>query len=264
GATINRNEQFSGESHVDTSSRAPLTAAGDPNISGDWAGEEGVLTVPPSGGRGAIVPKHLRAAFASGKITLKQIRAQYPRSASPVYTQAGMDFAKAFKRRSVADNPRFQCKVTSIIFDWTFDWPINRIEQHMTTDGKKVIDLTYGSYSAKRRIWMGMDHPANLKPSRSGNSIGHWEGNTLVVDTVGFDAGLLVAPTPNSDKLHVVEHFTLDTSTPGWTLTHTWTATDPVYLAEPYKGSDISHLSTVPYQYFPCADLTYKKGGVIQ
>ena len=263
GTTINRNEQFSGTSDVDTSNRPLETASGDPNISGDWAVEEGVLTVPPGGGRGAIVPKHLREAFATGKITLQQIRAQYPRSPRPVYTPAGEAAAKAFKMRSQKDNPRFSCKVTSILFDWTFDWPINRILQHKTASGQKVIDITYGSYNAKRRIWVGMDaHPANLTPSRAGNSIGHWEGDTLVVDTIGFKPGVLVPPTRNSDKLHIIEHFTLNTK--DWSLTHTWTAMDPVYLAQPYKGSDINHLSEVPYQNFPCKDLTYAQGGTVQ
>ena len=165
--------------------------------------------------------------------------------------------------RSQKDNPRFSCKVTSILFDWTFDWPINRILQHKTASGQKVIDITYGSYNAKRRIWVGMDaHPANLTPSRAGNSIGHWEGDTLVVDTIGFKPGVLVPPTRNSDKLHIIEHFTLNTK--DWSLTHTWTAMDPVYLAQPYKGSDINHLSEVPYQNFPCKDLTYAQGGTVQ
>lgn len=260
GATINRNEQFSGDSHVDTSNRPLKTASGDPNISGDWAVEQLVLTIPPGGGHGALVPKHLRDAYASGKITLEQIRAEYPRRTKPVYTDAGQAAAKSFKMWSVKDNPRLSCKPTSIVFDWAFDWPVDRIMQHKTADGQKVIDITYGSYNSKRRIYMGMDHhPANLTPSLSGHSIGHWEGNTLVVDTVGFKPGVLNPPTLNSDKLHVVEHFTLDTK--DWSLKHTYTATDPVYLAKPYTGSDVSHLSAVPYQYFPCKELTYEFAG---
>lgn len=263
GSTINRNDQFASDSELDTSNRPAKTASGDPNISGDWAVEQLVLTVPPSGGKGALVPKHLREAYATGKITLDQIRAEYPRSPKPVYTDAGEAAAKSFKMRSAQDNPRFQCKTTSILFDWTFDWPINHIVQHKTANGKKVIDITYGSYNSKRRIWMGMDHhPANPKPSRAGHSIGHWDGNMLVVDTVGFKPGVLVPPTRNSDKLHIVEHFTVDTK--DWSLKHTYTAMDPVYLAKPYKGSDILHLSGTPYQAFPCKEMTYQQGGKVE
>lgn len=33
------------------------------------------------------------------------------------------------------------------------------------------------------------EHPSGIKPTRAGHSIGHWEGDTLVVDTVGFAPG---------------------------------------------------------------------------
>ena len=96
------------------------------------------------------------------------------------------------------------------LFDWTFDWPVNRITQ-ATVDGEKLIDIGYGLDSFSRRIHLGMEgHPAGLEPSNAGHSIGRWEGDTLVVDSVGFTAGVLVPPTRNSDKLHVVERFTLD------------------------------------------------------
>ena len=258
--TINRNEQFSSDQSLDTSHRALTTAAGDPNITGDWAVEQLVLTVPPNGGHGALVPKHLREAYASGKITLAQIRAEYPRPSRPVYTAAGEAAAKSFKMWSTKDNPRLSCKPTSILFDWGFDWPINHIVQHRTADGENVIDITYGSYSFTRRIHLDMDdHPANLTPTRSGHSIGHWEGNTLVVDTVGFKPGVLIPPTLNSDKLHVIERFTLDPTT--WSLKHQYTAEDAVYLAKPYTASDTVHLSAVPYQKYPCKELTYEFKG---
>jgi hypothetical protein len=57
----------------------------------------------------------------------------------------------------------------------------------------------------------GRDHPKNLDPTWMGNSIGKWEGDTLVVDTVGFNGKTWIdtAEHPSSDALHVVEriHF---------------------------------------------------------
>jgi hypothetical protein len=260
---IDRNEQFS-TGTVDTSNRPATLASGVPNISGDWAVEEAVLTVPPRGGNGALVPKHLREAFASGKITLKQIRAMNPRPAPPVYTAKGAAAAKAFKVWDPKDNPRLQCKPTSIVFDWTFDWPINRITQTTAPNGERVINIDYGLYSYSRTIHMGeTSHPADLKPSYAGHSIGHWEGNTLVVDTVGFTPGVLSPPTPNSDQMHIVERFTVDTK--DWSLKRDYTVTDPVYLAKPYMGSDTVYLSAVPFERRPCKEETYEflqdKGG---
>src|SRR3970282_744423 len=50
-------------------------------------------------------------------------------------------------------------------------------------------------------------------PSRAGHSIGRWEGDTLVVDTVGFAPGILAGSVAHTDGLHVVERFTLDPET---------------------------------------------------
>ncbi len=95
----------------------------------------------------------------------------------------------------------------------------------------------------KRTIYMNMKtHPAGIKPSRAGHSIGHWEGDTLVVDTVGFLPGVLNGPVRNSDKLHVVERFSLDPKT--MKLTRAYAADDPVYLKGQYTGSDSSRSPT--------------------
>ncbi|HEU4617914.1 MAG TPA: hypothetical protein VFV10_07720, partial [Gammaproteobacteria bacterium] len=124
-------------------------------------------------------------------------------------------------------------------------------------DGEKVIDIDYGLYANTRRIHMGMtQHPADVTPSNTGHSIGHWEGDTLVVDTVGFAPGVLVPPTRNSDKMHIVERFTLDTGKPA--LKREYTVEDPVYLAQPYKGQDVVLPSDVPFERQPCKEETYE------
>jgi hypothetical protein len=252
---IDRNDQFTSKP-VDTSNRPLRLASGEPNISGDWAVEQAVLTVPPSGGRGDLVPRSLREDYAAGKITLEQIRARNPAPSRPTYTEAGKTAADAFRMWSPEDNPRLSCKPTSIIFDWTFDWPVNRITQ-TTADGENVIDIDYGLYSFARRIHLGVDkHPAGFPPSNGGHSIGRWEGDTLVVDTVGFAPGVLVPPTRNSDKLRIVERFTLDPKT--FALKREYTAEDPVYLAAPYTGSDTVFLSETPFEKHPCEELTFE------
>jgi hypothetical protein len=61
-----------------------------------------------------------------------------------------------------------------------------------------------------RQIFLdGRDHPKDLNPTWLGHSIGHWDGDTLVVDTVGFN-GLAWTPTdalPSTEMQHVIERF---------------------------------------------------------
>jgi len=250
---MNRNDQFQTKA-VDTSKRPLKLADGQPNISGDWAVEQLVLTVPPSGGNGSMIPKSLSPQFAAGKITLEQVQATQPPRPKVVYTPAGQKAADGFNRQSPIDNPWFNCKPTSFIRDWTADWPINRFEQK-TVNGEKVIDITYGLYNFERRIHVDMaKHPASLKPSYAGHSIGKWDGNTLEVDTVGFAAGVLSPPTRSSEKMHIVERFTFDPQK--FSLRRDYSVTDPVYLAAPYESYDIMYLSEVPFQKQPCKDMT--------
>lgn len=251
---INRNDQFS-QGEVDTSQRPARLPSGEPNITGDWAVEQLVLTVPPSGGNGSMVPRSFRDRFAAGEITIEEIRATQPPPVRPVYTEAGQAAAASFRNNSAEDNPRYSCKPISIIADWTWDWPVNRITQTVTPEGEKVIDIDYGLYGWNRRIHMEQySHPEEIVPSYAGHSIGHWEGDTLVVDTIGFEPGLLQAPTRTSDQLHIVERFTLDPVK--MELKREYTATDPVNLAEPYSSYEISLLSAVPFQKEECKELT--------
>jgi hypothetical protein len=80
---------------------------------------------------------------------------------------------------------------------------------------KKDGDLTiiYGQNSTVRHIRMNGTHPANLMPTPMGDSVGHWEGDTLVIDTVGvrIDAFTSVDRfgTPQSDQMHVIESYQL-------------------------------------------------------
>jgi hypothetical protein len=69
--TRNRNDQFTTQA-VDTSNRLKRRPTGEPNITGDWAQEQYVIAVPPSGG-GNLVPKSLIAAVESGQLAMRDV-----------------------------------------------------------------------------------------------------------------------------------------------------------------------------------------------
>ncbi len=61
--------------------------------------------------------------------------------------------------------------------------------------------------SRVRRIYLNRQHPKNLLPSSNGDSIGHWEGDTLVVDTIGFNDQTWLSGnmTPHTEETHLTE-----------------------------------------------------------
>ena len=93
-------------------------------------------------------------------------------------------------------------------------------------------DLSHGMM---RTIYMKRGHPAKLEPTWLGDSVGRWEGETLVVDTVGFNdqTWLNERGAQHSDALHLVEriHPVLD----GQYWEYKITAEDPKALAKPYS-----------------------------
>lgn len=249
----NRNDQIEHTTSVDLSKRPKRLPTGEPNITGDWAQEQYVIAVPPTGG-GNLVPKSLIADVESGRLAMKDVPPSGWGPRPVTYTARGKAEADAFQMWSPADNPRLRCRPTSIIFDWVFDGAVNRITQE-----RDRIVINYGLYSFERVIHMNMaQHPAGIAPSYAGHSIGRWDGDVLVVDTVGFEPGVIAAPVKHSDQLHVVERYSLDADK--WVLKREFVAEDPVYFTDQYKGSDQVLVSDVPWVAQPCAELAPEFG----
>jgi hypothetical protein len=80
-----------------------------------------------------------------------------------------------------------------------------------TKDGN--ITIIYDQNANVRRIRMNAAHPTKLMPSPMGDSVGHWEGETLVIDTMGVRVDSFISVdrfgTPQSDAMHVVERYRL-------------------------------------------------------
>jgi len=72
---------------------------------------------------------------------------------------------------------------------------------------KIIMAFWEANTSRVRRIYLNRQHPKNLAPTWNGDSIGHWEGDTLVVDTVGFNdkSWLSGNMTPHTEETHLVE-----------------------------------------------------------
>ena len=157
---FNRNDQFQ-TSAVDVSDRPLRLPSGEPNISNDWAQEQYVIAVPPSGSGGGLVPKSMKPGIEAGTLSMDDVPPSGWGPRPVTLTERGQAEADAFEMWSPEDNPRLRCQPTSIIFDWVFDGAVNRIAQE---DDRIVIN--YGLYSFERVIHMNMDeHPGDIEPS---------------------------------------------------------------------------------------------------
>jgi hypothetical protein len=75
--------------------------------------------------------------------------------------------------------------------------------------GRDKIIMILTSFADVRRIRLNAAHATDIKPSWHGDSVGHYEGDTLVVDTIGLnDKGAVDGfQTPHTEQLHVVERY---------------------------------------------------------
>jgi hypothetical protein len=92
-----------------------------------------------------------------------------------------------------------------------------------------------GPYSFRIIYMDGRAHPANLQSTYTGHSTGRWEGDSLVVDTMGFNEGSWIEAEgfPHTDKLHLIERFTRSDFN---TLKYEVTVEDPGAYTGPWTG----------------------------
>ncbi len=110
-------------------------------------------------------------------------------------------------RESQADDPHTRCKPSGGSRFWHTPYGNEILDLPETHE---VIFLGTGSPHSWRNVYMdGRPHPKDLKPSWYGHSIGKWEGDTLVVDTVGFNERFWLTRegVPHTSQLHLIEKF---------------------------------------------------------
>jgi hypothetical protein len=101
----------------------------------------------------------------------------------------------------------------------------------------KEVWIMRAADSQVRRVYLDVPHAPNLKPSWYGESVGHYEGDTLVIDTVGLNAKTFVDNyrTPHTEKLHVIERWRVIDD--GKAMEATVTVDDPETYYQPWSGT---------------------------
>lgn len=268
GSSMDRygQRQLPAATGVAAAAARPLrTADGRPNLAGEWAAEQRVMT-DPRGQSGALIALSEASRLKPGDLPSGQrafpgargtpeslaadpVKAAWDRPIPVKLTAAGRKALQSFNPAS-RDNPRLRCEPTNLLFDWTFDSVVNRI-----TQSKDRITLQYGHMDLSRVIHLdGKPAPAALKPSRAGWSTGKWEGDVLVVETRGFLPGVLNADARvlHGTGLRVVERFELEAA--GMSLRRRYEAVDPEFFEDVWRGEDVVAIADVPFAPYHCKD----------
>ena len=114
-----------------------------------------------------------------------------------------------------------------------------------------------------RHVYLNVPHSEIVKPSWYGESVGHYEGDTLIVDTIGMNDQTWIDNyrTPHSDKLHVVERFQVING--GKTLQVDVHVEDPGAFTMPWNTVQrYDRVQQGPLMEFVCAENRTKVGNV--
>jgi hypothetical protein len=199
------------------------TAASIPDFTRTWTHPSFPWFEPPASGPGPITNLSRWAgqgpSGAGGSLALPpskvgisnydQLVGDYN---SPILQPWAAAVVKRFGEMSLAGitfpNPSNQC--------WPSPMPfIYKLQSMQMIQQPDKVTILYGGYNNEvRQVRLNQPHPLPLKPSWHGDSVGHYEGDTLVIDTVGVKTDRKYAMidlfgTPYTDKLHIVERYRL-------------------------------------------------------
>ena len=123
---------------------------------------------------------------------------------------------------------------------------------------QRIYIFDIGGPHTYRTIYMdGRSHPATLSPSYYGHSIGWWESDTLVVDTIGFNEGFRLdrRGSPHTEQLHTVERFTRKDEA---NMQYEVLFDDPGAYTKPWKsGFALRHDGNVDLFEYVCQQMNY-------
>jgi hypothetical protein len=182
-------------------------------------GRGGAPAQPPGRGRQAgppqPPPRNAAGRVLLGGATPKQRNGVWLPGGTPV-TQANMKEIpwQPWARGVVADRdanelePHTRCKPSGVTRPFLTPYGVEIVE---LAELQRIYIFDIGGPHTYRTIYMdGRSHPQNVAPNYYGHSIGWWEGDSLVIDTVGFNEGFWLdrLGSPHTDRLHTLERLT--------------------------------------------------------
>ena len=202
----------------------PRTADGKPDLSGVWI----------AGGLQLLIGAEAAAAIQKADVAAG--RPAPPRREAPPYTPQAEARRLEFVARRGIDDPMARCLLSGVPRITTRPLPFQIVQ----TPAQVI--LLYEAHHAFRIVPTdGRPHPEDSEPSYLGDSIGRWEGDTLVVDVKNFNDKTWLAGvgTIHSEKLRVTERYTRDTYD---TIIYDVTMVDPEVFTKPWQQQETFRL----------------------
>src|SRR5262249_48023813 len=169
---------------------------GKPDLNGVWqGGSTRIGTWEEANGGGGT-------NSTTGGITPYAVRG--PQEKAPYQPWAAEKVLESFNRRGI-DDPMARCLSPGVPRTTTMGlFPMQIVQT------PKTVVMLFEVFHVFRVIPIDAKHPDDLEPSFMGDSIGHWDGDTLVVDAIGFNDKTWLAGTGtfHTDALHTIERFT--------------------------------------------------------
>jgi len=187
-----------------TAASATQGAASVPDFSGIWWHPSLPGFEPPASGPGPVTNRSRRDGISD----YNQLVGDYT---NPILKPEAAEVVKKHGELSLAGvtypNPANQCWPEPVPFIYK-NFGLQILQQ------PDRITMLYEQDHEIRHVRMNQPHPAQVKPSWYGDSVGHYEGDTLVIDTVGTRtdrpfAMIDLYGTPYTRALHVVERYRL-------------------------------------------------------
>jgi hypothetical protein len=189
---------------------SPPNFAPDPGAS--WFAYKREFIAPPSG-PGPVMqhPKYPRVSNDDYRVTGQQPTFAFADLDNPILQPWARDVIRKQNELVLSGKPAYSRHASCYPVGIPHFLLMPMTRPMYFIQGPKEVVMILTSFSDVRRVHLNVPHSINLKPSWTGESVGHYEGDTLVVDTIGLSDKAPVDgfETPHTEQLHVVERWRL-------------------------------------------------------
>jgi hypothetical protein len=151
--------------------------------------------------------------------------------------------------------PHARCKASGVVRQFQTPYGIEFVER---PDLRAMYIFDLGGPHTFRVIYMdGRSHPTHPTPSYYGHSIGWWDGDTLVIDTIGYNEGFWLdrMGVPHTERLHTVERVM---RTDAASMRYEMTIDDPAVYTAPWTATfDMRWNEGVELFEYVCQEANY-------